>query len=268
MSSGLMSGEPEAFYVPTGDNTFESTTATSSPWDESQQHGGPPAALLARAIENVRPDPSMAIARLTADMLGSISQGSIRTEARIVRPGKRVELVEASLWVDDNLAVTATAWRIRSAADSTRCFWEPTAAPLPIPATAVERFFDGVSPTWGYGRAIEWRFVEGSFSPGPAKVWTRLRVPLVAGEITSPTQRLLVVADSANGLSGVLPLKDWFFIPPTVTATIERAPVGEWMLLDARSTVGPHGIGLALGAMSDEQGFCASIAQPLLVATR
>ncbi|MEO8889243.1 MAG: hypothetical protein ABI429_08150 [Jatrophihabitantaceae bacterium] len=126
----------------------------------------------------------------------------------------------------------------------------------------------GVSPTWRYGRAIEWRFVEGSFAPGPVKVWTRLRIPRIAGESTSPTQRLLVVADSTNGLSGELSIKEWFFIPPTVTATIERAPVGEWMLLDARSTVGPHGIGLAQAAMSDQQGLCATIAQPLLVAPR
>ncbi|MFY0406990.1 thioesterase family protein [Solicola sp. PLA-1-18] len=262
-----MSRDPEAFYLPTGEDTFESTAATASPWDESLQHGGPPAALLARAIERVRPDVSMPIARFTADMLGGIPQGTIRTEARIVRPGKRIELVEATLWVDDRPAVTATAWRIRATEGSTREHWRP-ATPPPVPDAATERFFDGVSPGWGYGRAIDWRFVSGGYEPGPAQVWTRLRVPLVAGEESSPTQRLLVVADSTNGLSGELPLSEWFFIPPTVTATIERAPAGEWMHLDARSTIGPNGIGLAEGRMSDEHGLCAVVTQPLMVAPR
>lgn len=263
-----MSTEAEAFYLPIGDNTFESTEATSSPWDESLQHGGPPTALLARAIENLRTDASMPIARITADFLGGIPQGTIRTEARTVRPGKRIELVEASLWADDRLVVTATAWRIRTTSDSTRAHWRPHTVP-PIPDEGPLAFFAGISPSWGYGRSTDWRFVEGGFNQlGPAKVWARMRIPLVAGETTSPTQRLLVVADSTNGLSSDLPFSEWLFIPPTMTATIERAPFGEWTLLDARSTIGPHGIGLAQGVMYDEQGLCATIAQPLLVAPR
>ena len=109
---------PEAFYLPRGDDEFDSTRATTSPWDERMQHGGPPAALLARAVERVREDKSMSIGRLTIDMLGPIPQGRIRTEATIVRPGKRIELVEAKLWAEDRLAVTATAWRMRSTPES------------------------------------------------------------------------------------------------------------------------------------------------------
>ncbi|HEY7857176.1 MAG TPA: thioesterase family protein [Candidatus Nanopelagicales bacterium] len=260
--------QAEAFYLPTGDDTFESTEATASPWDESLQHGGPPAALLARAIENLRPDTAMPITRITADFLGGIPQGMIRTEARTVRPGKRVELVEASLWADGRLVVTATAWRIRATPESTRAHWRPYPVP-PVPAEGPLAFFAGVSPSWGYGRAIDWRFVEGGYDqPGPARVWARVRIPLVAGEATSPTQRLLVVADSTNGLSSELAFSEWLFIPPTLTATIERAPSGDWTLLDARSTIGPHGIGLAQGVMYDEHGICATIAQPLLVAPR
>ena len=263
-----MTTDPSSFYVPTGDGTFESTAATSSPWDESLQHGGPPAALLARAIEGVRSDPSLSIARFTADMLGGIPQGTIRTEARVVRPGRRVELVDASLWAGDKLAVTATAWLIRSTLGSTDEHRTPSSELPAIPDAGPAEFFEGVSPDWGYGRAIDWRFVAGGYEPGPATVWTRLRIPLVEGEETSPTQRLLVVADSTNGLSGSLPMDEWYFIPPTVTATIERAPADEWMLLDARSTTGPNGIGLAQGTMSDADGLCAVVTQPLLVAPR
>ncbi|MDN5894883.1 MAG: thioesterase family protein [Nocardioides sp.] len=259
---------PEAFYLPIGENTFESTRATSSPWDETMQHGGPPAGLLARTIEQARPDPEMPIARISVDMLGGIPQGTIRTEARIVRPGKRVEMVEASLWVQDRLAVTATAWRIRTSPGATRSQWRPQ-EPAEIPGECVDEFFDGVSPEWGYGRAIDWRFVKGGYNElGPGCVWTRLRIPLVAGEETGPVQRMLVVADSANGLSGELPLKDWLFIPPTMTATIQRPPESEWMLLDAHTEIGPNGTGLTQAEMHDERGLVAGIAQPLLVARR
>ncbi|MGY0386488.1 thioesterase family protein [Nocardioides sp. WG-D5] len=264
-----MTLEFDAFYQPTGeDGIFESTPATASPWDHSLQHGGPPAALLARAIESVRSDPALSIARFTADMLGGIPQGTMRVEAHVVRPGRRVELVEASLWAGERLAVKASAWLIRATPGSTREHWCSGGKVPAIPQASSERFFEGVSPDWGYGRALDWRFVSGGYEPGPATVWARLRVPLVAGEETSPVQRLLTLADSTNGLSGSLPMSSWYFIPPTVTVTVERPPVSEWMLLDARSTIGPDGIGLAQGGMSDEHGRFAVVTQPLMVAPR
>jgi hypothetical protein len=257
-----------AFYVPLGDDLFESTAATASPWDLTLQHGGPPAALLARAVERSRPDPSMPIARITVDMLAGIPQGRVRTEVSILRPGRRVELVEGRLWVEERLAVTATAWRIRCQPGTTAP--QATRHDVPgLPAETPVTFFPGVSEDWGYGRAVEWRFLDGGYAEvGPARVWTRLRVPLVEGEPTTPTQHLLVVADSANGLSGELPMRQWLFIPPTLTVTMVREPSSEWLLMDAQSTLGPDGTGLAEGRMYDEHGLVASVAQPLLVARR
>ncbi len=263
----------EAFYLPTdeggdGGDTFVSTGATASPWDDSLQHGGPPAALLARAVERARPDASMPIARITVDMLGGIGQGRIRTEAEVVRPGKRIEMVVARLYVEDRLAVSATAWRIRTGAGSTAEHDDPVDLPA-VPDASPRGFFPGVSPDWGYGRAFDWRYVEGGLDVlGPARVWVRPRIPLVAGEETSPVSRLLSVADSTNGVSGRLPLAQWWFIPPTVTVTVQRPPASEWMLLDAATTIGPDGVGLAQGTMYDERGLCAVVAQPLMVAPR
>jgi Acyl-CoA thioesterase C-terminal domain/Acyl-CoA thioesterase N-terminal domain len=261
--------EPDAFYLPAGEDEFDSTRATSSPWDESLQHGGPPAALLARAIERTRSDDDMPIARITVDMLGGIPQGRIRTEARVTRPGRRVELVEARLWANGSLAVTASAWRIRRSEQSTAHVAHEPLEPPAVPPAGERRFFPGVSPDWGYGNAIDWRFVEGGYdAPGPASVWTRVRIPLVAGEHTSPLARMLVVADSTNGLSAELPIADWFFIPPTLSVTVQRAPEQEWMWLEAHSTIGPHGVGLAQGTMADRHGLLGVVTQPLMVAPR
>lgn len=261
---------PEAFYLPTGPDTFESTSATSSPWDLRMQHGGPPAGLLARAIERVRPDVTMAIARLTVEMLGPIAQGRIRTEASVVRPGKRVELIEARLFANDRLAVTAQAWRIRQAPGATSHLVGEPCIPPPIPEPPAEfRFFPGVPEDLGYGAAVDWRFLTGGFDVnGPATVWSRLRIPLVAGEQTGAVPQLLVVADSANGISGQLPINEWLFIPPTVNITVQRPPQSEWMYVDARTTIGPNGVGLAQAQMYDELGLVGVVAQPLLVEPR
>lgn len=265
-----MSDQP-AYYLPVDPDAgiFDSTPATESPWDAASQHGGPPAALLLRAIDATTSDPAaMPVARLSVDMLAGIPQGRMRTEATVVRPGRRVEMVEASLYADDALAVRATAWRIRRSPGTTTEHVVATEVP-PLPEEQPQRYFPGTSPDWGYGRSIEWRFVAGGYAePGPATVWARVRIPLVEGEEATPQQRMTVVADSANGLSGRLPLAEWLFIPPTLSVTFQRPPTGEWTLLDATTTIGPDGTGLASGTLSDTDGLVAAVAQPLLVAPR
>ena len=262
---------PEAYYLPVGDDELESTAATTSPWDLTMQHGGPPSALLARAVDRTTDDPAFTIARLTVDMLGPIAQGRIRTEAEVVRPGRRVELVTARLFANDRLACSATAWRVRETAESTRHLVDGAAALPPIPETGVTSFFEGVPPDWGYGPSIEWRFVEGGFdgpASGRARLWTRVRIPLVAGEETAPLHRLMVVADSTNGVSARLPIQEWWSIPNTLTVTVERVPTGEWMWMDAATDISPHGRGVAHSTMSDRDGVLAHVAQPLLVSRR
>ena len=68
----------------------------------------------------------------------------------------------------------------------------------------------------GYHTAMEFRFVAGSFLElGPATVWSRH--PLVAGEVPSPLCRVLVAADSGNGVSASLDFRRWRFINPELT---------------------------------------------------
>jgi hypothetical protein len=117
--------------------------------------------------------------------------------------------------------------------------------------------------------AMEIRFVAGEFSAlGPSTGWFRLRVPLVAGESASPLQSLAAAADFGNGISAVLPWHDHLFINPDLTLYLERQPVGEWMCLQAKTTITPSGVGIAESRLFDEQGRVGRATQALLVARR
>src|SRR5918993_4481261 len=47
-----MSTETGCFYIPLGEERFRATELTATPWGSGSQHGGPPAALLGRALES------------------------------------------------------------------------------------------------------------------------------------------------------------------------------------------------------------------------
>ena len=104
--------------------------------------------------------------------------------------------------------------------------------------------------------------------PGPAVVWMRSRVPVVAGEQLTPLQRVLVVADSGNGVSATLDWRRFLFINVDLTVHLHRLPAGEWVCLDAVTTPEADGIGLADTALSDEGGLIGRAVQTLLVAER
>lgn len=260
----------DAFYLPTEDRTvFEATRRTEGLWNPKQQHAGPPSALLTRAVEQTPSSiegPS-AITRLTVEILGPVPTGEIRVHAAVTRPGRTVELVEAELCAAGRVAMRARAWRIRTVSVPLPDEIEEPAPAPPIPAevTVID------DPTWTevYLGAVEWRFVHGHWQqPGPAMVWARLLLPLVAGEEPSAMQRLVAVADSGNGLSGLLDFDTWWYINTDLSIHLHRAPAGEWVGVDARSTLAHDGIGLAETVLFDAQGRVGRGAQSLMVGPR
>ena len=90
----------DAFYTREGDG-FVATELTRGPWDPGAQHAGPPSALLAREIERLEPADDRQVARITLEILRPVPIGRLSVEARVVRPGRSVELIEAELSDDD-----------------------------------------------------------------------------------------------------------------------------------------------------------------------
>jgi hypothetical protein len=256
----------DSFFLPLGDDRWRATAHTIGPWDARFQHGGPPTALLARAIEQCGPRDDMLIARLTVDILGAIPVGELELRSRMLRRGRRVELVEAALSAGGRDVARAQAWRVlRTTPQINLLKPAPTAPPLPAESTP------SVADGWvdGYLSAVEWRFTKGAFwQPGPATAWTRLRHPLVPGEQPSPLQRVLAVADSGNGISSELDLTNWHFINPELTVHLHREAVGEWICLAAQTAISPDGVGLATSVLSDLDGPIGVGAQSLLIAQR
>jgi hypothetical protein len=47
-----------------------------------------------------------------------------------------------------------------------------------------------------------------------------------------------------------------------------RQPVGEWILLDGESWIGPDGAGLAMSRLADRQGYFGRAVQSLVIEKR
>ncbi|HET6505116.1 MAG TPA: thioesterase family protein [Amycolatopsis sp.] len=255
-----------AFYLPRGENRFLATRHTAGPWSPDAQHFGPPSALLVRALEGLAGTAGTRLARMTVEILGPAPLTELSVHAKMDRPGRSVELLTAELIAADRAVARASAWRI--AASDTREVATPSTGDWPDPADCPRSEWPR---GWGAGylTAMEWRTVAGNTAtPGGAAVWARQRVPLVEGEEPSPLQRLFTVADSGSGVSSRLDPRQWWFINSELTVHVERSPAGEWIGLDAATTIGSEGVGTAHSTLRDLAGPVAHGAQALMIRTR
>jgi hypothetical protein len=262
-----------AFFVPAGEHRYAATALTRGPWDANAQHAGPPSALLGYAIEHragARAD--MRLTRISFTITRPVPIATLEVRTEVVHSGRGIEIIAATLAaVDDGVAgrvlMRAEAVLIRIAPAAVPSYPPPERV-VADPGTIVETLtpfpFDV-----GYHTAMETRYAEGSFrEPGPAAVWFRMRQPLVAGQPIDPLSRVLTAADSGNGVSQVLSPRAYLFVNPELTVHLHRNPVGDWVCLDANSTIEPDGIGLAETSLYDTTGRFGRGAQSLYVAPR
>jgi hypothetical protein len=256
----------EAIFEPAGRDRYVPTEAALGPWTDQAMHGGPPTMLMAREIERFHSDEDMFVGRLTVELLRPAGREPLAVRCRLVRPGRKVQLVEASLWRDEQEVARATALRIRRAGIAL----PEKAEPPPHALT------DELHPWTGPYRSgpayhlvgVEIRAPETSQGVAPSWSWIRLKIPLVPEEEPSGLVRVCAAADFPNGISYVVDARKISYINPDLTIYMHRAPVGEWVMVDAGTWLQSHGTGFAEGALYDEHGRVGRSAQGLLVEAR
>jgi hypothetical protein len=269
----------DGLFQPDGER-FVPTESARGPWDPEALHGGPVAALLARAVESVPTDEPMHVARLTVDLLRPVPLVPLSVSATVSRPGRKVQVVEAKISSGDRDLAWARALRIRlrppgDVADALGA----SVGRAPVPGTdpdappGPDDGYESPSPLAQYkafhSAGAELRYVAGAFAArGPATVWVRLNEPVVLGEEPTPLQRVAAAADFGNGVSSELDFAHYLFINPDLSVHLHRPAAGEWVCLEASTRLGSPGVGVAESRLWDVDGPIGRALQSLLIEPR
>lgn len=263
--------QPPALFSPAGDG-FRAAPLTRGPWDRRMMHGSAPSALLAHAIETTEPGAGLAVARLTIEFLGGVPVGPVEVATSLAKPGRRLQIVDATLEAGGRRACLARAVRLRRDGTMSDASALPpplrSAAPLPAPESGEPWLAPAAGDDLFYPGATEIRRVGGATGSGQATAWIRLRGELLPGVAPSPLVRACAAADFSNGLSAILPFDDWTYVNTDLTVHLHRDPEGEWIGLDAQTVVGPAGLGLAGGVLHDRHGPVGTCAQVVFIERR
>ena len=244
------------------------TELARGPWSPHAQHGGAPSALLAGMLEDFDPGTATFPARYTVELMRPVPLTPLRIERRTIRPGKKVQLLQGSLFADDVEVVRATLLRLREQPvefDSEPAAGEFTPMPPPGPAEPLRLRSEALGI--GFWQAVEVsRVGSGAMTTtGPADLWLRLTVPIVAGQENSPFQRVAAAGDFGNGVAAAFDRERYSCINPDLTITLHRLPSTEWVGLDSATYPEQTGFGVAESVLQDEHGRIGRAIQTVLV---
>lgn len=253
--------DPDAYYVAIGQDRFLPTVHTEGAWSGDQQHMAPISGLLVDALERHAPRPDLVTSRVTFDILGVIPMTEVELSARVIRPGRTIELVEAQMIAAGRPVVRATAWRLQTSDTSAVAGQEYQPMPPREECDALD-----VPSIWpgGFIRSLEYRSAPGR-KPGHAQVWMRSKVDLIADRPTGSLAGAFALIDAANGIAVRCRPGEVLFPNTDLTVHLFRQPAGEWLGLDVEVAFGTDGTGLTAAVLHDDHGPFGRAAQTLTV---
>ncbi|WP_462417435.1 thioesterase family protein [Kytococcus sp. Marseille-QA3725] len=249
------------YFQPLGDGRYQPTIHVQGAWRPWEHHLAPVVGLLTHEFARHEPREDMQLSRVTLEVYGVMPALPSTISVRTVRPGRSIELLEATMTIGDRVVVQAHAWRIQ-VVDTAEVAGQEIER-LPDPESLPE--WDGMH-VWsgGFIDSLDFREVPGH-APGRGRAWLRTDKELVEGEEVSPLAQALALSDTANGIGPRQSPAEWMFPNVEISVHVWRQPTPGWMGLDGQVAFGPTGAGLTSTWMHDVDGAFARIEQSLTV---
>jgi hypothetical protein len=206
----------------------------------------------------------MHVARVTIDLMRPVPVAPLTLESEVLREGRKIQLCGIRLFADGVLTVSATVLKIR--VRPTDLPPDVTGPPIDVPGPEQsEPQSEKDSP---FGSGMEIRAARGRFGgPGPGAIWFRARRTMIEGSPISQAMRAVIASDFSNA-SSALDFRKWTYLNADLNVNMAREPVGEWILLDAFTWIGPDGAGIAMARLGDIKGYFGRAVQSLVVEKR
>jgi hypothetical protein len=209
----------------------------------------------------------MQIARVTIDLMRPVPVAPLTIATEVLREGRKIQLCAVRLYADGVLTVGATVLKIKRQSLTLPSDVGDQPVELPGPDQSQHEPADFSSSPFLTSMSL--RAARGRFGvPGPGAIWYRVDRPLIEGSPVSQAMRAVVASDFCNGTSAVLDFRLWTFLNADLTVSLAREPVGDWILVDAESWIGPDGAGLAMARLADSRGYFGRAIQSLVIEKR
>ena len=240
---------------------LEPQAAAMGSWNRSHQNGVAFNGLLAHLCEGYQYCDDLRVCRITVDIHHPVPFEPIGTACRMVRDGRRLQILEVDILAGERLVARATALRIRKSQSP------PAVAPQearPLPDAAGDQ---PATRVLAAGCPIETRMVAGSVKePGPGAFWSRVNSQIIEGEEVGALARVVAAADLASGPSSIVLSSQWSFANIDLTVYLTRSIVDAWVFVSSQTHSAGNGTAVVNSRIGDRDGEVGVAHQVLYVA--
>lgn len=250
-----MGSQRPAFYRQEGE-AFVPTGLGISPWNGTSQVGMALAGLAGHVLHKVPTVEPMLTTRISIDILGTVPLEPLVPQIRLLRDGKRMQIVDAEFYSGDKLWLRSTATRARLAEN-------PASN-----AALTQRYWTEEDKYEAIGWFEERQIDVDRHRVGPGSIWVRFTADVVEGEPLSPLATLAMLGDFGNGTAPVMPMDQCTLANLDITVAASRMPEGEWLLIDADSETAGNGLAYSRTRIGDRSGMFATALQSIFINPR
>ncbi len=261
--------EENGYYMPTEN--------AASPWGAITLHGGASAGLMTSLLEDQFPTDTMQLARLTVDLFRPVPMAALEPRSRIIRDGKRIKVIELSLFHDNQEICRSNALIL-----------EKQSIELPAHAQLAERPPQKIADAFAQDEVIGINAINKAagvtYPPGlhtliPLKPiflnmgvgrgcsWVRLPLQVREGLANSPLVTVATLSDFSNGFAQLYLSPEQGFINADITLNLHRMPVNDWIAIDALTRAQPQGISMVEAVLYDQHGMIGRVSQSNMTMT-
>lgn len=221
-------------------------------WNEHEQHMAPATGILCAELEQFLPNPNMRIGRISLDIFGLIQLDDFSITTQVIRAGRTIELIEATMHTNEKICIVARAWRMQTSDTHLVSGLEDDHVEHP---ENLPRWYGMQHWGGGFIRSIE-THVEPSHRAGKGLVWINTDIEMIEGQQTSDFVHLMGLVDTANGIAPRITQNkiEWIFPNLDLQIHLHRLPVGRWLGINAVQQIGQDGIGLTSSVLHDIHG--------------
>lgn len=252
--------EVTAFYHQDGD-FFVPSHYTEGPWAPETQAGNATSGLLAWGVDQVPTLTPMRTVRCTFDLFRPAPMRPLELRSHILREGKRIQVVETSLWEDGVQYAACRALRMREGEASPPDLDNPVIGPIELPPPP-----SGLPP-WGEHDpslfpgsvwAFDARVPDTEDPRWSTTLWVRSKISVVDNGPRSEVARVASIADWVSNSANHADRAAWYMINADLSLAVFRQPTSDWLALVIRTGFSPDGIGHSVGWILDESGHVAT----------
>jgi acyl-CoA thioesterase len=249
--------------------------AAVGPWSPEALHGGAVSALCVAAAEETLPGPQFVTTRLSLDLVRPVPARPLAVEARVIKSGRRVYLVEIEIRDQGREVALARVQRTSvspvSLPDLEGTGLEHRPPPdLPGDFPSFDAALAAHAPAPFFRLTTELRTASpaGLFERGTKVAWVRIVAPLTEDQPLSHSAAVAAACDYTNALGApAMPSQlNLLFANADLSIHLVRNPVSKWVRMAPTSAWLDHGIGHSRCELWDEHGLLgiSAVTLPLM----